>query len=101
MDFEGSFAERRALLREGYIAGLPERLATMRAAVRADDRATLQREAHRLAGTGLSYGLPELTEWGQAAERKLKSGARLPELGEDLDALSDLIAAVIPRQAVG
>ena len=51
-------------LRQGFVAGLPERLAAMRAAVRADDRAALQHEAHRLAGTGVSYGLPQLTTFG-------------------------------------
>lgn len=89
-------------LRDGFVAGLPDRLATMRAALRADDRATLQHEAHRLAGTGVSYGLPQLTDWGRAVERKLKGGAALPSLDADLDALSDLIASCVPiEEATG
>ncbi len=83
-------------LRDGFVAGLPERLATMRAALRADDRATLQHEAHRLAGTGVSYGLPQLTDWGRDVERKLKAGAPLPSVASDLDAFSDLIARCQP-----
>jgi HPt (histidine-containing phosphotransfer) domain-containing protein len=54
VDAQGQFEERMRALREGFVAGLPERLATMRAALCAEDRATLQHEAHRLAGTGVS-----------------------------------------------
>ena len=81
-------------LREGFVAGLPARLATMRSALRTDDRATLLHEAHRLAGTGVSYGLPQLTAWGREVERKIKGGAALAALDADLDHLAALIAAV-------
>lgn len=88
-------------LREGFVAGLPARLATMRAALRADDRATLQHEAHRLAGTGVSYGLPQLTTWGREVERKVKGGAPLSAFAVDLEQLSALIASVEPGECVG
>lgn len=81
-------------LRDGFVAGLPARLAMMRAALRADDRATLQHEAHRLAGTGVSYGLPQLTSWGRDVEKKVKGGAPLAAFEPDLDKLSALIASV-------
>ena len=80
-------------LREGFVAGLPARLATMRDALRTDDRATLQHEAHRLAGTGVSYGLPQLTTWGRDVERKIKGGAALAALVTDLDQLATLISS--------
>lgn len=101
MDSQARFEERLRALREGFIAGLPDRLAVMRAAVRSDDRATLQHEAHRLAGTGVSYGLPELTTWGREVERKCKTGATLAALDAELDALSDLIAQALPLPATG
>ena len=89
-------------LREGFVAGLPARLDAMRAAVAGDDLETVQREAHRLAGTGLSYGLPELTTWGRAVERKCKAGEPLSAMVADLDALSALIAGLAhPLDAVG
>ena len=88
-------------LRDGFVAGLPARLAAMRAALRADDRATLQHEAHRLAGTGVSYGLPQLTSWGREVERKVKGGAPLAAFVTDLDELSALIASVEPVEAIG
>lgn len=96
MDSQARFEERMRGLRDGFVAGLPERLATMRAALRADDRATLQHEAHRLAGTGLSYGLPQLTDWGREVERALRGGATLSSMARYLDQLSDLIAECHP-----
>ena len=101
MDPEARFEERIRALREGFVAGLPDRLAVMRNALRSDDRATLQHEAHRLAGTGVSYGLPQLTTWGRDVENKVKSGATLEALDHDLDRLSDFIAALLPLPAVG
>jgi len=88
-------------LREGFVAGLPERLATMRAALCAEDRATLQHEAHRLAGTGVSYGLPGLTTWGREVERKVKGGAPLAAFAEDLETLSAIIAAAVRGESIG
>ncbi|MCU1280708.1 MAG: Hpt domain [bacterium] len=88
-------------LREGFVAGLPARLATMRSALLADDRATLQHEAHRLAGTGVSYGLPQLTSWGREVEKKVKAGAPLLALADDLERLSALIASVGPAEWLG
>jgi HPt (histidine-containing phosphotransfer) domain-containing protein len=96
VDSQARFEERMRALRDGFVAGLPDRLATMRSALSADDRATLQHEAHRLAGTGVSYGLPQLTAWGREVERKVKSGASLASLAIDLDQLSDLISACLP-----
>ena len=87
MDSQARFEERLRELRDGFVAGLPARLAAMRAALRADDRATLQHEAHRLAGTGVSYGLPQLTTWGREVERKVKGGAPLSAFDADLERL--------------
>ena len=81
-------------LRNGFVAGLPLRLETMRAAVRKDDRATLQHEAHRLAGTGVSYGLPQLTAWGRDVEKKLKIGTPLMALDAELEQLASIIASI-------
>ena len=88
-------------LRDGFVAGLPGRLETMRAAMRADDRATLQHEAHRLAGTGVSYGLPQLTSWGRAVEKKLKSGAPLASVVEELEELSSIISSLELGEWIG
>jgi HPt (histidine-containing phosphotransfer) domain-containing protein len=101
VDSQARFEERMRALRQGFVAGLPERLATMRAALRTDDRATLQHEAHRLAGTGVCYGLPQLTSWGRDVEKKVKSGTPLVALAEDLERLSELIATAEPIELTG
>lgn len=89
------FEERMRGLRAGFVAGLPARLDTMRLAQRNEDRATLQREAHRLSGTGLSYGFPQLTVWGREVERRCKTGEPLAALARDLERLADMIAGFI------
>jgi HPt (histidine-containing phosphotransfer) domain-containing protein len=101
VDTAGPFEERMRQLREGYIASLPARLETMRVALSGDDRATLQQEAHRLAGTGLSYGLPQLTTWGREVERKCKAGAALEAFMGDLDELKGMIGAIVPVDLTG
>lgn len=101
VDSQARFEERMRALRDGFVAGLPQRLAAMRAALRADDRATLQHEAHRLAGTGVSYGLPQLTSWGREVERKVKGGAPLAAFDADLEALSALIASAESGEWIG
>jgi HPt (histidine-containing phosphotransfer) domain-containing protein len=102
MDSQARFEERLRALRDGFIAGLPDRLVTMRAALRSDDRATVQHEAHRLAGTGVSYGLPALTTWGQKVERECKHGATLAALDVELDELAAIIAPLVPpASAIG
>jgi two-component system, sensor histidine kinase and response regulator len=101
VDSQARFEERMRALRQGFVAGLPGRLATMRAALCADDRATLQHEAHRLAGTGVSYGLPQLTSWGREVEKKVKGGAPLLALADDLERFSALIASVEPIELTG
>ncbi|MDB4964586.1 MAG: Hpt domain [Myxococcales bacterium] len=101
MEPHARFEERIRALRESFIAGLPDRLSTMRNALRCDDRATLHHEAHRLAGTGDTYGLPQLTTWARAFDHKIKSGATLAALDKELDELSDFLAKLIPLGALG
>ena len=98
VDSQARFEERMRVLRDGFVAGLPARLQTMRAALSADDRVTLQHEAHRLAGTGVSYGVPQLTAWGRDVERKVKGGTPLAALAADLDQLATLIASLEPGE---
>lgn len=66
----------------------------MRLAQRDEDRTTLQREAHRLSGTGLSYGFPQLTQWGREVEQRCKLGDPLAGLDGELEKLERMIAAL-------
>jgi HPt (histidine-containing phosphotransfer) domain-containing protein len=97
VDSQARFEERLAALRDAFVGGLPSRLDTMRVALDAGDRATVQREAHRLAGTGVSYGLPVLTEWGRAVERQCKQEASDVELRDALDRLALLVESLVPQ----
>jgi HPt (histidine-containing phosphotransfer) domain-containing protein len=101
VDSQARFEERMRALRDGFVAGLPARLATMRAALRADDRGTLQYEAHRLAGTGVSYGLPQLTSWGRELEKKVKGGAPLTALDAEVEYFASLIASLELAEWIG
>jgi HPt (histidine-containing phosphotransfer) domain-containing protein len=101
VDSQARFEERMRALRDGFVAGLPARLATMRAALRADDRGTLQYEAHRLAGTGVSYGLPQLTSWGRELEKKVKGGAPLTALDAEVEHFASLIASLELAEWIG
>jgi HPt (histidine-containing phosphotransfer) domain-containing protein len=87
-----------AALREAFVAGLPSRLDGLRAALAAGDRVTVQREAHRLAGTGVSYGLPQLTAWGRAVEQlcRAEPAAGDGELAGAVEELARLVASLGP-----
>jgi HPt (histidine-containing phosphotransfer) domain-containing protein len=95
MEPNARFQERLRGLLQDYVAGLPGRLTALREAVVLNDRVGFQHQAHRLAGTGLSYGAPELTDWGREVERKCKAGVPLTELEPDIDRLSRLIGALV------
>ncbi len=94
MDPQARLQERLEALRVEFVGGLPARLGVMRRALAAGDRETLRREAHRLAGTGASYGLPRMGEWGRATEQRVRAGADAAELATALEQLAELIAAV-------
>ncbi len=91
-----------AALRRAFVAGLPGRVDGMRAALARGERAVVADEAHRLAGTGLSYGLPELTAWGRETESLCKRAPTAAELTRALDALATMVARLAPpKSAIG
>jgi HPt (histidine-containing phosphotransfer) domain-containing protein len=97
MNTNVTLQERMRLLRQDYVASLPERLAVMRKALAANDRVALQHEAHRLAGTGVSYGAPELSDWGREVEHKCRTGVPLADLQDDVERLAVLLARLQPE----
>jgi HPt (histidine-containing phosphotransfer) domain-containing protein len=91
-------------LREAFVAALPSRLDGLRAALAAGDRVTVQLEAHRLAGTGVSYGLPQLTAWGRAVEQlcRAEPPASEGEIAGAIEELARLVAGLgLAQTAVG
>ena len=74
--FEPSPAYLREMeeLRQAFIAGLPDQVAGLRAALRDDDREALAHLAHTLKGTAGSYGFGRLTEIAGQVEDDLRAG---------------------------
>jgi HPt (histidine-containing phosphotransfer) domain-containing protein len=96
VDSQARLEERLAALRDSFVAALPSRLAGLRAALASGDRVAVQLEAHRLAGTGLSYGVPELTQWGRTVEQLCKAAAPATDLAHALDELALLLRHLPP-----
>jgi HPt (histidine-containing phosphotransfer) domain-containing protein len=92
-----------AALRQGYAERLPSRAAAlaMQAAGLArrwdpQQALDLQRELHNLAGSGASYGFPEVSRTARAAEEACGAalnGGAAPPLDDLLAALESLSAA--------
>ena len=93
MDIQRETAEEKALfqrLREGYIESIPLKLAELTSAwdqVRkknwhADQVTVLKRQVHRLAGSGSSYGLPEITQAARKLEKVLGPEQKKAEAGK-------------------
>ncbi len=100
MNPDEQFDEMFQQLRREYLAEAPERLAELRAdaaafaAADAGAAAALKTKFHRLAGSGGSYGFPEIGKLAQEAELWVASGpapdppgqARLAEALRKLEA---------------
>jgi chemotaxis protein histidine kinase CheA len=89
-------------LRAEYLADAPERVRELSAALgrlRAHDQtalADLQRYFHRLAGSGGSYGFPEISSRSRAAEHAVAAlaGEARPLLRPDFAALEQHVLGV-------
>jgi diguanylate cyclase (GGDEF)-like protein len=96
-----------AELRREYLSEAPARLAELRkdvAAFRAgepDAAQSLIRRFHRLAGSGGSYGFPEVSDISREGERWLRQEAPDgdPQAGAKLEALVDRLAATFDTAA--
>lgn len=103
--------ERFAQLRHAYLARLPALLAEIEAlAGRAPAPEALDglyRHLHKLAGSGGTYGFPELSERASALEARVRAwiegGTFRPgshdELAEDLARLREAVACATDAQA--
>jgi HPt (histidine-containing phosphotransfer) domain-containing protein len=64
-DFEQMMAE----LQVEYLTALPQRLIQMAEQLAVQNVSALREEFHKLKGTGKTYGLPEISELCEVAER--------------------------------
>lgn len=68
-----------AELQKEYVASIPNKIATISEYWRTQNLEDLQTEYHKLKGTGRTYGLPEVTQLGEALEALcLESRTSLP-----------------------
>ena len=97
----GALASRLAKLREGYVLRLPDKLAEIEAAHEAvkgetneENIKALRTLAHKLHGTGGSYGLKELSVVAGALERCVvdaMSEAQVSDLGSAVAAIREVV----------
>jgi HPt (histidine-containing phosphotransfer) domain-containing protein len=76
-DFEKMMAD----LKREYIAGLPQKILDIQTHLSMNDSATLRDDFHKLKGTGKTYGIPEISELGEAVEKIcLKKPENIPSV---------------------
>lgn len=90
---EGEFAP----LLEAYRDDAAEHGAALARARRGGDAAAVRSIAHKVAGTGGSYGFPDLSTAARTVETRLDQGEPLDALRDDLDRFVKLLAGVAGR----
>ncbi len=64
-----NFDELLKSLQVDYIAALPNKIAVIRAQIKARSLSDLRESFHKFKGTGRTYGLPEVSELAELVER--------------------------------
>lgn len=82
-----------------YLARCGSELEGLRAALAADDLGAVGRAAHRLKGSGGSYGFAAVSELGSEMEQAARDGRR-DAVAAAAERLADYLARVAPRLAV-
>lgn len=62
-------------LRKTYLAALPKRAALIESLWKEHRYTEVESEFHKLKGTGKTYGLPEVSQIGELAERLCEAGS--------------------------
>ncbi len=78
-----------------YLMSLREQREELRRAVAAGDGEAVRQLAHKLRGTGGSYGYPSITAAAAAVEESLRAGGSLAEQQAGTARLDLLLAAAI------
>jgi len=76
MSNSNSLQDVLAELQRNYIASMPGKITVLDGLWRAGELDKLRTEYHKLKGTGKTYGLPEVTQVGEALERLCDAPAR-------------------------
>jgi PAS domain S-box-containing protein len=73
-----------------FVAHLPTRAATLETSLAHGDAEAVAAETHRLKGTAASYGFPGIGEAATGVLARLRAGAALAEVADDVRALAGL-----------
>lgn len=82
-----------------YHADLIKNLPRLQEALAAGDLPAMQQLAHRLAGTGTSYGYPQITAAARTCEISIREQMPQPEIHRNADAVIRLVKAAIAGAA--
>lgn len=87
------FEAHLAALRGRFRARLAEEREQLRVALESDDRETLARVAHRLAGSAGTFGAPEISDAAARVEQCLDEGGTGEEIAHLVGALTERMIA--------
>ena len=87
-------------LKKSYVEGLAHRLSEMEQAMVRSDWIALRACAHRLRGSGVSYGFEALGALAQQLEEKCDARA-IGEIPQSLDAVNQEIARILSVRSAG
>jgi HPt (histidine-containing phosphotransfer) domain-containing protein len=79
-------------LKREYLAGIPSRVATIREHLSLGDAAVLEEDFHKIKGTGMTYGVPELSKIGELGETICRD--RQQQITLAVPVLLDLISSI-------
>jgi HPt (histidine-containing phosphotransfer) domain-containing protein len=93
--------EVMASLQEEYLESFDTLLNDLKVALTKEDYGTLEKHFHRFAGSGSTYGLPEITEVSRAIETFLNKNKNPPQntLRDSLDLFERVIEAYRKRSS--
>lgn len=100
-----SFEQMMAELRAEYLASMPEKIKQIENHWTEKDLNLLQDDFHKLKGSGKTYGIPEISELGEAFEKLCKNSANTNAdvfskyLGTALRLLSEILHKRLSGQA--
>lgn len=88
-----------AELRKAYLEALPSRADGIEKLLREGKYNEVETEFHKLKGTGKTYGLPEVSQVGEVAERLVEHGSTSAE--ESVPAAIKVLRKITTSRAAG
>jgi HPt (histidine-containing phosphotransfer) domain-containing protein len=87
-------------LRQTYLATLPDKIVNLESLWKAQSLQLLKTEYHKLKGTGRTYGLPEVSQLGEALEH-LYEAAPAPVIDKAVQLSLSLLRDISTQRSKG